>query len=61
MCSASCFQTALGKRAFAKAWKRQVDDAELAALQIAFEAVNSNMKDLPAAGGRPGRPVPTKG
>jgi hypothetical protein len=43
-----CFAAARKRNAFARAWKQQVGPSGLDALQIAFEAVITKMRESPA-------------
>jgi len=56
-----CFETALRRKAFPRAWRRDVPSSTLEALRIPLEGVITNMRDLAAAGNHPGTPMPTKG
>jgi predicted RNA-binding protein YlxR (DUF448 family) len=60
LCSAECFDTAVRRRAFDRAWHRRVPDDTLLALQIAFGRVISHMEELPDAEVAPRR-GPMKG
>ncbi len=61
LCSIDCFDTALRRRAFARAWKCDVPSSTLEALRIPLQGVITNMKDLTVAGTYSGTPMPTKG
>jgi hypothetical protein len=61
LCSIDCFDTAVRRKAFGRAWRRDVPSSTLDALRISFEGVITNMKDLSAAGTNSGTPMPTKG
>jgi hypothetical protein len=56
-----CFDTAVRKRAFVRAWRCDVPSSALEALRIPLEGVITNMKDFTAAGTVSGTPMPTKG
>ena len=60
VCSEQCLQQAVRRKAFDRAWRRTVRIEELNALQNAFNAVITNMEELPAAGDT-GTSGPTKG
>jgi predicted RNA-binding protein YlxR (DUF448 family) len=61
LCSIDCFDTAVRRRAFTRAWRRDVPSSALDALRIPFESVITNMEDLTATGTHSGAPMPTKG
>ena len=61
MCSAECLHIAIRRRALDRAWRRPVPSEGLAALQIAFGRVITNMDELPNAGVAPDEAVPMKG
>ena len=61
VCSIECFDTAVRRKAFSRAWRREVPSTTLDALRIPFESVITNMKELTAAGTKSGTPMPTKG
>ena len=61
LCSTSCFDTAMKRRAFERAWKQQVSADALSALRIDFERVITNMTELSADGSRSAHPTQTKG
>jgi predicted RNA-binding protein YlxR (DUF448 family) len=61
LCSIDCFDIAVRRRAFARAWKCEVPSSTLETLRIPFESVITNMKELAAAGTNSGTPMPTKG
>jgi hypothetical protein len=61
LCSIECFDTAVRRKAFARAWKRDVPGSTLDALRIPFESVITNMEELTAVGTNSGTPMPTKG
>ncbi|MEP7203701.1 MAG: YlxR family protein [Ilumatobacteraceae bacterium] len=61
LCSIACFDTAVRRNAFGRAWRCDVPGSTLGALRIPFERVITNMKDLSAAGTISGAPMPTKG
>ena len=61
LCSIDCFDTAVRRRAFTRAWRCEVSNSTLGALRIAFESVITNMRDLAAVGTNSGTPMPTKG
>ena len=61
LCSIDCFDTAVRRRAFPRAWRCDVPGSTLDALRIAFESVITNMRDLTAVGTNSGTPMPTKG
>jgi predicted RNA-binding protein YlxR (DUF448 family) len=61
LCSIDCFDTAVRRRAFARAWRCDVSSTTLDELRIPFESVMTNMRDLTAAGTYSGTPMPTKG
>jgi predicted RNA-binding protein YlxR (DUF448 family) len=56
LCSSECFDTAVRRRAFSRAWRREVPSSAVAALRFPLEAVITNMRDLRAAG-KPGTPT----
>jgi hypothetical protein len=56
-----CFDTAVRRRAFARAWRREVASTTLDTLRIAFEGVITDMRDSTAAGTVSGTPMPRKG
>ena len=49
MCSLDCLHLAIRRRAFDRAWRRQLDAEALATLRIAFGRVITNMEELPVA------------
>jgi predicted RNA-binding protein YlxR (DUF448 family) len=61
LCSIECFDTAVRRKAFARAWRRDVSGSTLDTLRIPFESVITNMRDLTAVGTNSGTPMPTKG
>jgi uncharacterized protein len=61
VCSMECFDTAVRRRSFARAWKQAVEEDDLDRLRIAFQAVITMMRESPAGGCRPAEPVATKG
>jgi predicted RNA-binding protein YlxR (DUF448 family) len=61
LCSIECFDTAVRRRGFGRAWKCDVPSSTLEALRIPFESVITNMKDFTAAGTNSSTPMPTKG
>jgi predicted RNA-binding protein YlxR (DUF448 family) len=61
LCSIDCFDTAVRRKAFARAWRCEVTSSTLDALRIPFESVITNMEELTAAGTKSGTPMPTKG
>ena len=61
LCSIVCYDTAVRRKAFTRAWRREVPGSTLDALRIPFESVITNMKELAAAGTKSGTPMPTKG
>ena len=61
LCSIECFDTAVRRRAFTRAWKRDVPSATLDKLRIPFECAVTNMRESTAAGTSSGTPMPTKG
>jgi hypothetical protein len=61
LCSIECFDTAVRRKAFARAWRRDVPGSTLDAWRIPFESVITNMEELTAAGTYSGTPMPTKG
>ena len=61
LCSIDCYDTAVLRKGFARAWRREVSGSTLDALRIPFESVITNMKELAAAGTKSGTPMPTKG
>jgi predicted RNA-binding protein YlxR (DUF448 family) len=60
VCSVECFDTALRRQAFGRAWHRDVPTSQLATLRIPLEAVITNMRHLQAAGTHAGTPTPDK-
>jgi predicted RNA-binding protein YlxR (DUF448 family) len=60
VCSAACLRTAIARKGFERAWRRSVPADQLVALQIAFEGVITEVKELPTAGASPST-VPMKG
>jgi predicted RNA-binding protein YlxR (DUF448 family) len=64
VCSVECFDTALRRRAFGRAWRRLGVDAvptsQLTTLRIPLEAVITNMRHLQAAGTHAGTPTAHK-
>jgi len=61
LCSLACFDLAVRRRAFDRAWRRTVGADALATLRIAVEPVITNMEELSAVGSRPDAPMLTKG
>ncbi|MEP7045314.1 MAG: YlxR family protein [Ilumatobacteraceae bacterium] len=61
LCSIDCFDTAVRRRAFTRAWRCDVPSSTLDTLRIPFESVITNVKDLSAVGTNSGTPMPTKG
>ncbi len=61
VCSLACFDLAVRRRAFDRAWRRVVGPEALATLRIAVEPVITNMEELSAVGSRPDAPMLTKG
>jgi len=61
LCSIECFDTAVRRKAFGRAWRCDVPTSTLDALRIPFERVITNMRELTAAGTHSGTPMPTKG
>ncbi|MGZ4767219.1 MAG: YlxR family protein [Ilumatobacteraceae bacterium] len=61
LCSIDCFDTAMRRRAFTRAWKCDVPSTTLEALRFPLEGVITNMRELTAAGTNSGTPMPTKG
>ena len=61
VCSIECFDTAVRRKAFGRAWRRDVPSSTLDALRIPLERVITNMRELTAAGTSSGTPTPTKG
>ena len=61
LCSIDCFDTAVRRRAFARAWRCDVPGTTLDELRVPFESVMTNMRDSTAAGTCSGTPMPTKG
>ena len=61
LCSLECFDIAVKRRGFERAWKRPVGADALRTLRIAFERVITNMKEVPIDGHRAVETVPTKG
>jgi hypothetical protein len=49
------------RKAFTRAFRRDVPSSTLDALRIPFESVITNMKVLTAVGTNSGTPMPTKG
>jgi len=48
ICSPECFAIAVQHKSFTRAWKQEVGPEVLAALQIAFEAVITKMRESSA-------------
>jgi hypothetical protein len=61
LCSIECFDTAVRRKAFPRAWRRDVPGSTLDALRIPLESVITNMKESTAVGTNSGTPMPTKG
>jgi uncharacterized protein len=61
LCSTECFDSAMRRRSFARAWKQAVEEDELDRLRIAFAAVITKMRESPVGGCLPATPVATKG
>jgi predicted RNA-binding protein YlxR (DUF448 family) len=61
LCSIECFDTAMRRGAFARAWKCEVPSSALDTLRIPFEGVITNMRELSVVGTNSDSPVPTKG
>jgi len=61
LCSIDCFDTAVRRKAFGRAWRCDVPGSTLDALRIPFESVITNMEDLSVAGTTSGAPMPRKG
>lgn len=60
LCSRPCWTLARRRRAFARAWHRNVDETTLDALERAFGAEMTGMEDWTASGVAPVQ-TPTKG
>jgi hypothetical protein len=60
LCSLECFDIAVKRRGFERAWKRPAGPDALQTLRIAFGRVITNMKELPNDGHRSVETVPTK-
>jgi len=50
LCSIDCFDTAVRRKAFGRAWMCDVSSSTLDALRISFEGVITNVKDLSTKG-----------
>jgi len=61
LCSIECFDTAVRRKAFGRAWHHEVPTSTLDELRIAFERIVTDMRELTAAGTPSGTPMPTKG
>jgi uncharacterized protein len=61
LCSLGCFDLAVHRRAFDRAWRRAVGPDALATLRIAVEPVITNVEELSTVGSRPDDPALTKG
>ena len=65
LCSATCFQTAVRRKAFDRAWRRTVPVNTLQSLEPvlhgAFDDVVTNMEELSTVGVATDEPTPTKG
>jgi hypothetical protein len=65
LCSTACFQTAVRRKAFDRAWKQTVRPDVLQTmepvLRIAFDDVITNMEELPTVGVANDEPAATKG
>ena len=61
VCSVDCFDQAVRRRGFDRAWRRSISVEGLAMLRIAVEPVITNMEELSAVGSRPDAPALMKG
>ena len=61
VCSLACFDTAVKRRGFDRAWRQAVGADALATLRIAVEPVITNMEELSVVGPCPDAPALTKG
>jgi predicted RNA-binding protein YlxR (DUF448 family) len=65
VCSPACFDTAVHRKRFERAWRRPLPDGALdevrQALTIAFESTPEKMRQWSAAGRSPGASTPMKG
>jgi hypothetical protein len=61
VCSLDCFDQAVRRRAFDRAWRCSISVEGLAMLRIAVEPVITNMEELSAVGSRPDAPALMKG
>ena len=61
LCSIECFDQAVKRRGFERAWKQSVEADALTTLRNAFAGVITNMTELSDVGSRPDRPTLMKG
>ena len=61
LCSLACFDTAVRRRGFERAWRRSVSTDALTTLRIAVEGVITNMEELSVVGPSADSPTLTKG
>jgi len=65
LCRPACFDQAVQRKRFARAWRRPIPDGALEqvrdALAEAFESIPENMRQWSSAGRDPGPSISTKG
>ena len=61
LCSLACFDVAVRRKGFERAWRRSVATDALTTLRIAVEGVITNMEELSVVGPLAGSPTLTKG
>jgi predicted RNA-binding protein YlxR (DUF448 family) len=65
LCRPACFEQAVQRKRFARAWRRPIPDGALESARIAladaFESIPENMRQWSSAGRDPGASISTKG